>query len=79
MTQNLDELCINTIRFLAVDAVEKANSGTPRRPYGHGPPWLTPSGIIRSSTTPVTPIGPTATASYYPRVTPPCCYTPCCT
>jgi len=27
---DLDELCINTIRFLAVDAIQKANSGHPR-------------------------------------------------
>ncbi|MEE9613942.1 MAG: transketolase, partial [Thermodesulfobacteriota bacterium] len=29
-----DETCINTIRFLAVDAVEKANSGHPGMPMG---------------------------------------------
>jgi transketolase len=29
-----DELCINTIRFLAVDAVQKANSGHPGAPMG---------------------------------------------
>lgn len=33
----LDELCINTIRFLAVDAVEKANSGHPGMPMGDAP------------------------------------------
>ncbi len=30
----LDELCINTMRFLAVDAVEKAKSGHPGAPMG---------------------------------------------
>jgi len=30
----LDELCINTIRFLAVDMVQKANSGHPGLPMG---------------------------------------------
>jgi transketolase len=30
----LDELCVNTIRFLAVDATQKANSGHPGLPMG---------------------------------------------
>jgi transketolase len=33
----LDELCINTIRFLSVDAVEKARSGHPGTPMGAAP------------------------------------------
>ena len=33
----LDELCISTIRFLAVDAVQKANSGHPGTPMGAAP------------------------------------------
>ena len=33
----LDELCINTIRFLAVDAVEQARSGHPGAPMGDAP------------------------------------------
>ncbi len=34
ITTPSDELCINTIRFLAVDAVQKANSGHPGMPMG---------------------------------------------
>jgi len=33
----LDDLCVNTIRFLSVDAVEKANSGHPGLPMGAAP------------------------------------------
>ncbi|HEY9697212.1 MAG TPA: transketolase [Trichocoleus sp.] len=36
-TQSLDELCVNSIRFLAVDAVEKAKSGHPGLPMGAAP------------------------------------------
>ena len=35
--QELDQLSINTLRFLAVDAVEKANSGHPGAPLGCAP------------------------------------------
>ena len=35
--QEIDQLCINTIRFLAVDTVEKANSGHPGTPMGAAP------------------------------------------
>ncbi len=34
MSANLETKCINTIRFLAVDMVEKANSGHPGMPMG---------------------------------------------
>ena len=33
-TKALDDLCVNTIRFLSVDAVQKANSGHPGAPMG---------------------------------------------
>lgn len=37
MSSDLDQLSINTIRFLAVDAVQKANSGHPGMPMGAAP------------------------------------------
>ncbi len=33
----IDELCVNTLRFLAVDAVQQANSGHPGLPLGAAP------------------------------------------
>lgn len=36
-TQSLEERCINSIRFLAIDAVEKAKSGHPGLPMGAAP------------------------------------------
>jgi transketolase len=35
--EELDRLCVNTIRFLAVDAVEEAHSGHPGLPLGAAP------------------------------------------
>jgi transketolase len=37
MSESLDQLCINTIRMLSVDAVEKAKSGHPGAPMGMAP------------------------------------------
>jgi len=36
-TSNLDQLCINTIRTLSMDAVQQANSGHPGTPMGLAP------------------------------------------
>ena len=33
-TKTFEQTCINTIRILAVDAVQKANSGHPGMPMG---------------------------------------------
>ena len=35
--RQLDELCIQTIRFLSAEAVQKANSGHPGMPMGMAP------------------------------------------
>ena len=35
--QSLDELCVNTIRFLSIDGVQQANSGHPGMPMGAAP------------------------------------------
>ena len=35
--QPIDELCINTIRTLSIDGVQKANSGHPGMPLGAAP------------------------------------------
>src|ERR1043166_3826639 len=37
MSDQLDQLCINTVRFLSVDAVQKAKSGHPGMPLGAAP------------------------------------------
>ena len=37
MISKLDELCVNTIRMLSADGVEKANSGHPGMPMGAAP------------------------------------------
>ncbi len=37
MNARLDDLCINTMRFLAIDMVQKANSGHPGMPMGAAP------------------------------------------
>jgi len=35
--QNIDQLCVNTIRTLSIDGVQQANSGHPGAPMGLAP------------------------------------------
>ena len=65
--EKLEQLAANTIRMLAVDAVEKANSGHPSSFTGS------------CATIPTSPIGRGGIASFSPRATDPCCFTRCCT
>jgi transketolase len=37
MSENIDQLCVNTIRTLSIDAVQQANSGHPGAPLGLAP------------------------------------------
>ena len=42
-SKQLEQLCINTLRCLSIDAVQKANSGHPGAPMGQAPMALLPS------------------------------------
>ena len=59
----LDQLSINTIRFLSVDAVQKANSGHPGLPLGAAPmAYVLWTRFLRHN--PAIRIGPIGTASF---------------
>ena len=66
-----DELA-NAIRFLPIDAVEKANSGHPGMPMGMADvATILFTRFLKFD--PADPAGPTATASCFPPVTARCC------
>ena len=70
----LQERCIETIRFLAVDGVQKANSGHPGMPMGAAAVAYTLfTRHLRYD--PADPRGRTVTASCSPPATPACCST----
>ena len=70
----LDQLCINTIRALSLDAVQRAESGHPGLPLGCAPlAYVLWTRFLR--TTRATRSGAGATASYSPRATARCCST----
>jgi len=76
---DLDQLCINTIRTLSIDAVQQANPGIPVRRWG-SPLWCTPSGTASLRFDPQDPIWPNRDRfRAFRMVMPPCCSGPCCT
>ncbi len=72
--QSVDQVAINTIRTLSVDAVQAANSGHRARRW-HLPRSRTPSGRSSSGTTRNCRSGATATGSCCRSATPRCCST----
>lgn len=66
----------NAIRALSMDAVQKANSGHPGAPMGMADIaevlW---NDFLKHN--PTDPTGMTATALFFPTVTPRCCSTVC--
>ena len=76
--QDIDQLCINTIRTLAMDAVQQAHSGHPGAPMALAPVvYCLWQRFLRFD--PDHPIWPNATASCCRPATPRCCSTPCST
>ena len=65
--QKIDQACVNTLRFLAADQVEKAKSGHPGFPLGTAPLMYTIWDRYMSYN-PQTPTGLTATALFCPPV-----------
>ena len=75
----LDALCVNTIRFLSVDAVQAANSGHPGPAPGCGPHGLRAVDPLPQAQSGAIPAGSIATASCFRPATVRCCSTACCT
>ena len=74
----LDELCVNTIRTLSMDAVQKAKSGHPGTPMALAPlAYVLYTRVMEHA--PRNPTGRIATASCSAAATRPCCSTRCCT
>ena len=63
---NWMNLCINTIRFLAVDMVQKAKSGHPGLPLGFSGHGLRTLGSLPQVQPERSPLGPIGTASFSP-------------
>jgi len=72
--QDLDQLCVNTIRALSIDGVQAANSGHPGTPMAMAP-VLTAYGSSFCDSTRRILYGRTAIDSCYPSDTRQCCCT----
>jgi hypothetical protein len=73
--QDMDLTSINTIRTLAMDGVQAANSGHPGTPMAMAPvAYCLWQQFLRFRRT---PSGQTAIASCYRSGTRPCCFIPC--
>ena len=73
---SLESLCVNSIRMLAVDAVNKSNSGHPGLPMGVLL-WVMHYGKTYLITTLITQNGSIETVLYYQLVMAVCCYILC--
>ena len=69
----------NAIRFLSMDAVEKANSGHPGLPMGAADIATVLFTQVLKYDADEAATGPTATASCFRPATARCCSIPCCT
>ena len=74
----LDALCVNTIRALSIDAIQKADSGHPGLPLGAAPMATLCGHGFLSIIQPI-PSGMTVIVSFFPRVMGRYCYTAYCT
>jgi len=73
---SLESLCVNSIRMLAVDAVNKSNSGHPGLPMGCAPMgYALWQNILNHN--PIIQNGSIEIVLYYQLVMAVCCYIPC--
>lgn len=75
---DIDQLSVDTIRTLSIDAINSANSGHPGLPMGAAPMAYALWGKLLSTIRRM-PNGSTATGLYYQQVTVRPCFTAFCT